>query len=81
MAKQETAQQQPLFAHTQTPYGWKSVKEVQRGDLIVIMEQEVKIQAIKIDDDNYLISYTDASTGKKVEQIYNAIDSVYARLA
>ena len=81
MAKQGAAQQQPLFAHTQTRYEWKSVKEVQRGDIIVVMEEEVKILGIKMDDDNFLISYTDTSTGKKVEQLYNAIDSVYVRMA
>jgi hypothetical protein len=82
LAKQESAQQQQLFAQSQpqTRYGWKSITKIQRGEIIVVMEQEVKILGLKEDNDSWTVSYTDPTTGKKTEQIYNAIDSVYAKL-
>jgi hypothetical protein len=79
MASKENAQQQQLFAGTQNQYGWKSIKELNRGEIIVITDQEVKVQNIKTDEDFWSVIYTDPSSGKKVEQLYNATDSVYAK--
>lgn len=80
MARSENAQQQTLFIDTQTRYVWKSVKALQRNEIIVITDQEVKIQNIKMDEDFWSVMYTDPQSGKKVEQLYNATDSVYSRL-
>lgn len=80
MAKGGNTQQQTLFVDTQTGYAWKSIKELQRGDAIVITDQEVRIQGIKMDEDFWSVLYTDPLNGKKVEQLYNATDFVYARI-
>jgi len=80
MAKGGNAQQQTLFVDTQIGYTWKSIKELQRGDAIVITDQEVRIQGIKMDEDFWSVLYTDPLNGKKVEQLYNATDFVYARI-
>lgn len=81
MAKNDSAQQQQLFIDTETKYGWKSVKEIQRGDLIVIMDLEVKIQQIKTDEDFWSVTYHDPLSEKKVEQLFTATDWVYAKLS
>ena len=80
MAKGGNTQQQTLFVDTQTGYAWKSIKELQRSDAIVITDQEVRIQGIKMDEDFWSVLYTDPLNGKKVEQLYNATDFVYTRI-
>ncbi|BCL78465.1 hypothetical protein ccbrp13_09300 [Ktedonobacteria bacterium brp13] len=80
MAKGGNAQQQTLFVDTQTGYAWKSIKELQRGEAIVITDQEVRIQGIKMDEDFWSVLYTDPLNGKKIEQLYNATDFVYTRI-
>ena len=81
MASKENAHQQQLFASSQNQYGWKSIKELYRGEIIVITDQEVKVQNIKTDEDFWLVTYTDPNGGKKVEQLYSATDSVYAKFS
>ena len=76
----ETAHQQSLFIETQTRYGWKSIKDLQRNDLIVISDKEVKIQNIKRDGDFWQVSYADPQSGEKAEQLYTETDFVYSRL-
>ena len=78
MAK-ETNPQQQLFAAAQSTYGWKSIQQVQRGEIIVVEQQDVKILGMKQDGDYWLASYNDPITDKKTEQLYTATDFVYAK--
>lgn len=78
MAK-ETNSQQQLFAAAQSTYGWKSIQQVQRGEIIVVEQQDVKILGMKQDGDYWLASYNDPITDKKTEQLYTATDFVYAK--
>lgn len=80
MTKGGNAQQQTLFVDTQTRYAWKSIKELQHGEAIVITDREVRIHGIKMDEDFWLVLYSDPLNGKKVEQLYNATDFVYTRI-
>jgi hypothetical protein len=74
-------QQQLLFARQQTKYAWKNVQLIQRGEIIVVMQEEVRILGMKPDaDDCLLLSYTDPITSAKTEQIFNHTDYVYTRL-
>ena len=80
MARQEKTQQQHLFTETQAQYGWKSITDVQKGDTIVIIDQELKVLGMKTEENTWFLSYTDPETNKKVEQLYNANDFVYTRI-
>ncbi len=75
----ETNSQQQLFASTQNSYGWKSIQQVQRGEIIVVEQEDVKILGVKQEGDYWLASYTDPITDKKTEQLYTATDFVYAK--
>ncbi len=74
----ETNSQQQLFAAPTTRYGWKSIQQVKRSEIIIVEQQKVKILAIRQDGDYWLASYIDPVTEKKTEQLYNATDFVYA---
>ena len=60
--EKSTQEQQLLFARQQHTYAWKNVQLVQRGSIIVVMQEEVRVLGMKQDDDDcLLLSYTDPS--------------------
>jgi hypothetical protein len=79
--KSTRQQQQLLFARQQTAYTWKNVQAIQRGMVIVIMQEDVRVLGVKPDDDDCLfLSYTDPLTNTKTEQLFNHTDYVYTKL-
>lgn len=78
MTKENNSQPQ-LFVAPETQYGWKSIQQVKRGEIIIVEQQEVKILTMRQDGDYWLTSYTDPTSDKKVEQLYNATDFVYMK--
>lgn len=80
MVEKSTQQQQLLFARQQTTYAWKNVQSIQRGMIIVVMQEEVRVLGTKPDNDDYLfLSYTDPITNTKTEQLFNHTDYVYTK--
>ncbi|GCF09639.1 hypothetical protein [Dictyobacter arantiisoli] len=78
--KRAQEEQQLLFARSQTKYAWKNVQSVERGNFIVIKQEEVRILGLKPDNDFLMLSYTDPVSGTKAEQLFNLTDYVYTRL-
>ncbi|SRR6266567_1565484 len=77
-AKKNRAQQHMLFDAPR--YGWKSVQEVARGDLMVVAGEDASILGICQDGGFWVVSYVDPDTRAKTEQFYNAQDSIYVQL-
>jgi hypothetical protein len=76
--KKKLADQQALF--DAPGYGWKSVQQIERHDMMVVSQQEVKILGIRQDGGVWWVSYIDPETDVKTEQFYNAQDFIYVRL-
>ncbi|GCE08526.1 hypothetical protein [Dictyobacter aurantiacus] len=78
--QRQEQQQQLLFARQQTTYTWRNVRSVARDNVIIIMQQEVRVLGVRQDSDDVFVSYTDPSTGTKTEQLFNLTDYVYLKL-
>lgn len=78
--RREQQQQQLLFARQQTIYAWRNVRSVARDNVIIIMQQEVRVLGVRQDNDDVFISYTDPTSGTKTEQLFNLTDYVYLKL-
>ncbi|GCE22630.1 hypothetical protein [Dictyobacter kobayashii] len=76
--KQE--QQQLLFASQQTIYVWKNVQLIERGSVIIVMQEEVRVLGVRRDSDYLFLSYTDPISGTKTEQLFNLTDYVYLKM-
>jgi len=61
-------------------FGWKSVREVERGDQLVIAEQETVVLGVRQHEGSWWVSYSHPRTGVKTEEFYTASDYVYMRL-
>lgn len=70
--------QQPLFDGPR--YDWKSVREVERGDSIVVAEQETLVLGMRQHEGSWFVSYIHPRTGTKTEEFYTANDFLYMRL-
>src|SRR6266513_2460816 len=77
-AKRKQAEQHILFDAPR--YGWKSIQEVARGDLMVVAGEDAPILSIRQDEGFWVVSYVDPDTRAKTEQFYHAQDSLYVRL-
>jgi hypothetical protein len=81
MSQQNISDQQAqLFATQQNVFGWKSVLQAKRGDIIVVMNEEVKLLNVRQSGDELILVYNDPVTNNRVEQLYRAHDSIYCRL-
>jgi hypothetical protein len=78
--QQRQEQQHMLFARQQTAYTWKNVQLVERGNIIIVMQEEVRVLGIRKDSDYLYLSYTDPVSGTKTEQLFNLADYVYLKL-
>lgn len=76
--KKSASQQTSLFDGPR--YGWRSVREVERGDSIVVAEQETLVLGVRQHEGSWWMSYTYPRTGTKTEEFYTATDFVYMRL-
>jgi hypothetical protein len=79
--RQQIAQQPALLTDPALHYGWKSVQQVARNDLIVVASQEVKILGVRqVGQMEWYLSYIDPESQQRIEAFYQAHESVYARL-
>ena len=77
-AKKKRDGKPPLFNGPY--YEWKSVREVERGDSIVVAQLETLVLGVRQQEGSWWISYSHPRTGTKVEEIYTANDFLYMRL-
>ncbi|GHO83751.1 hypothetical protein [Dictyobacter formicarum] len=80
ISRQRQEQQQLLFARQQTTYAWRNVRTVVRDNVIIVMQQEVRVLGVRRDSDFVFLSYTDPTSGTKTEQLFNLADYVYLKL-
>ncbi|GCE30545.1 hypothetical protein KDA_60290 [Dictyobacter alpinus] len=73
-------QQHMLFAQQQTTYAWRNVQLIDRGSIIIVMQEEVRVLGSRQDSDCLYLSYTDPVSGTKTEQLFNLTDYVYLKL-
>lgn len=78
--RQQVAQQPALLTDPALHYGWKSVQQVARNDPIVIAGQEVKVLGVRQQGSEWYLSYIDPVQNQRIEEFYQAHESVYARL-
>lgn len=78
MAKKRIEQQ--VRVHS-SPYGWRSVLDLDHIHFIVVNCQDAALLAIRREGGIVWVMYTEPETGAKREQFYNTQDSVYVRLS
>jgi len=76
--KKRASQQAALLGGPR--YRWKSVREVEHGDQLVIAEQETLVLGVRQQEGSWWVSYSHPRTGTKTEEFYTASDYVYMRL-
>ncbi|GHO80909.1 hypothetical protein KSD_86800 [Ktedonobacter sp. SOSP1-85] len=81
MPRKRDEQQPALFSTYH--YEWKSIHQLKLKDILVIADEENKVNTIKHDEANmsWLVTYTNLRTNDKGEQLYFAHDFVYVRKA
>jgi len=60
-------------------YLWLSISLLAQGDLVVIAQQEVSVQAISDRDGTWLVRVLDPITNTKREESYNAHQFLYTK--
>jgi hypothetical protein len=75
MGRKQT-HQPTLFDH----YGWKSVQQATRNDILVEAGRLVKILEVKIDNGIWILRFTNGETNEKSEQWYSAHDFIYGKM-
>jgi hypothetical protein len=63
----------------QPSYQWQPVTTAHKGTVMVVMNEEVTISAVREEDDCIFLAYVDPVSEKKVEQLYNHQDFIYVK--
>jgi hypothetical protein len=66
------------FGATPCPWKWKPITEVETGDILMLGGQQIRVQKLRQDDADWILSYIERTTGRKEEQLYRSGDFVYA---
>ncbi|GHO46235.1 hypothetical protein [Ktedonospora formicarum] len=79
MTRRKSEQQPQLFATYS--YSWKSIQQLKIKDIIVVGDEEARVNVIKQDEEevSWLVTYVILQSNERGEQIYFAHDNIYAR--